>query len=314
MKSKILLSIITALLVFPAATKADYGFDFSKAGSAGLQFLKIGAGGRATALGGAVTSTASDANAIFWNPAGIASVRRPECMMTYNDWLVDSRYTALAVAYPFGSTVIALSAIDFGISEFEETTVLMADGSGNMITAGDTQLGIGLAHRFSDRVKIGVQIKYIQERLAEYTHENYLFDIGTVYNSGFRDLTFGFAFQHFGPDMQFANQLFRAPLLFRVGISDALINTKFHKLTLSIDRVHPTDNMEWMNYGLEYEIKNLIFFRAGYRQDRDLDDMSFGIGLKLPSIGKGRLRIDYSTVDYGEIFGNINRVTIGLSL
>ncbi len=302
------------ILLFCAGLPADYGFDFTKAGSAGLQFLKIDVGGRASALGGAVVATTGDANAIFWNPAGIASVRRTDFQITSNNWLVDSRYSALAVAFPHGSTVFALSVIDFRISEFEETTVLLASGTGNMISAGDFQLGIGLAHRFSDRIRIGGQVKYIEENLAEYTHSNILFDIGTIYKSGFRDLTLGIAFQHFGPDMQFANQLFRTPLLFRVGISDALFNTDLHKLTIGVDRVHPTDNIEWMNYGLEYELKGMLFLRTGYRQNRDLDDLALGIGLNLPGIGKSRIRLDYSSVSYGDIFGNINRITLGISL
>ena len=314
MKKSTILSIFILLSLLPNWLVADYGFDFTKAGSAGLQFLKIDVGARSSAMGGAVVSTANDANAIFWNPAGIAAVRRPECQMTHNKWLVDSRYSAIALAYPFGSTVIALSVIDFHISEFEETTVLMSSGTGKMISAGDIQLGIGLAHRFSDRISIGGQLKYVQENLSEYTHSNILFDIGTIYRSGFRDLTFGFAFQHFGPDMQFANQLFRAPLLFRVGINDALFKTDLHRLTLSIDRVHSTDNMEWMNYGLEYDLKNLIYLRGGYRQNRDLNDFTIGIGLNLPSFGRGRLRVDYSVVSYGDIFGNINRLTIGITL
>ncbi len=314
MRKSILQIALCGILLPTGHLSAEYGFKFTKAGSAGLQFLKIDAGSRASALGGAVVSATANANAVFWNPAGIAHVYNPECQLTMNDWLVDSRYSALALAYPIGSTVLALSAIDFRIAEFEETTVLAAQGTGNMIAAGDIQIGLALARRFSDRLSIGGHLKYIQENLAEYSFDNILFDIGTIYYAGFRDLTFGFAFQHFGADMQFANQVFRTPLLFRVGISDAIFNTKLHKLTFSMDRVHPTDNVEWMNYGLEYDLLNLIALRLGYRQYRDQGDLSFGAGLNLPAIRERRLRVDYSFVNYGDIFGNISRLTLGITL
>ena len=63
----------------------------------------------------------------------------------------------------------------------------------------------------------GGQIKYVREKLDDESFDNFLFDIGTIYHTGWRDLRLGFALQHFGPDMKFINKTFRTPLLFRVG-------------------------------------------------------------------------------------------------
>ena len=52
---------------------AGFQSDVSKVGSSAVPFLTIGIGARATAMGGAFTSVASDVTALYWNPAGIAS-------------------------------------------------------------------------------------------------------------------------------------------------------------------------------------------------------------------------------------------------
>lgn len=44
----------------------------TRVGARGANFLEIGVGARAQALGGAFTSLASGASAMYWNPAGIA--------------------------------------------------------------------------------------------------------------------------------------------------------------------------------------------------------------------------------------------------
>ena len=305
--------VIFRLLIQSGWAQLDYGFDFSKAGTAGFQFLKIDVGARESALGGAVVSLVRDANSVFWNPAGIAYVRRLEFKSSLNNWLVDSQLAALALAYPFGSTVVSVNLLNFQIAEFEETTVVSSTGTGNMISAGDTQLGLAVARRFTDRLSIGLQLKYNHEYLAEYTNNNWMVDVGSIYITGFRDLTLGFAFQHFGPDMRFAQQQFRTPLLIRLGASDKLIDTDLQSLAVGLDLVHPTDNIEFLNLGFEYSLAEILFLRYGYRHLRDVGDHAFGIGIRLPAVGIIMTHFDYSYMSYGDIFGNIHRLTIGIS-
>ena len=46
----------------------------SKVGTTIANFLKIGVGPRAVAMGSAFSAVANDASAVYWNPAGIISV------------------------------------------------------------------------------------------------------------------------------------------------------------------------------------------------------------------------------------------------
>jgi hypothetical protein len=291
----------------------DYGFDFSKAGSAGLQFLKIGTGARETAMGEAVTAIVNDANSVFWNPAGISYVEKGEVIFSHNQWLVDSKHNAAVVAYPVGSYVVALNAVTLDINEFEETTALQPDGTGRMVQAGDLLIGLAVAKRFTDKLSIGLQIKYVQEKLDNYKLSNVLFDVGTIYYTGFRQLRLGFALQHFGPDMKLVDQEFRTPLLFRVSAADEIFSTKDIALTLAAELVHPTDNVEWVNFGTEINLLDYVKLRGGYRLDNDLSKVSFGIGIKPPALAGLNFKIDYSYTPSEIVFNDIQRFSLGLA-
>lgn len=310
---KIFLLFTVILLLIPVKeglAQLDYGFDFSKAGTSGLQFLKIGVGARETAMGGAVASLVNDANGVFWNPSGIAYTENYQVSFSHNTWLAGSKHNAAVFAFPFSSFVFALSAASLQINEFEETTAIAPDGTGRMVSAGDYVFGLAVARRFTDRLSIGLQVKYVQEKLDDYSIENVLFDVGAIYSTGFRNLTLGFALQHFGPDMRLLNQDFRTPLLFRLNASDDIRFSDDMVLTASAELVHPTDNVEWVNFGAELQLLKLIALRGGHRLNVDEGKWSFGVGLNPPAIAGFSTRFDYAFVLSEKVFDNVHRFSI----
>lgn len=290
----------------------DFGFDFSKAGSAGLQSLKIESGARERALGGAVTSVVNDANAIFWNVAGIGYVKDFQLFASHSNWLVDSKHLTFAVAYPVGPVVVGVSVMSMKINDFEETTALDPQGTGRMVSAGDISIGIGVARQFTDKLLIGGQIKYVKETLDDKSFDNFLFDIGTIYNTGWRNLRLGFALQHFGPDMKFINKTVRTPLLFRVSAADDIISSENFLATLMIELVHPTDNDEWLNLGSEFVLLNALSLRAGYRFINDEGNLSVGAGVQSPILGLSNVIVDYAFTSYTQVFNDIHTITVGI--
>ncbi len=307
----------------------DFGFDFSKAGSAGLQSLKIESGARERALGGAVSSIVNDANAIFWNVAGIGYVKDFQLFASHSNWLVDSKHITFAAAYPVGPVVIGLSLMSMQINDFEETTALFPQGTGRMVSAGDISIGIGVARQFTDKLLIGGQIKYVIETLDDKSFDNILFDIGTIYNTGWRNLRLGFALLHFGPDMNFINKTVRTPLLFRVSAADDIISSENFLATLMIELVHPTDNDEWLSIGSEFVLLNTLKLRAGYRfvndegnsrvdidigtiGKNDVGNLSFGAGVQSPVLGLSNIKVDYAFTSYTQVFNDIHTITVGI--
>lgn len=313
MKNHLYASLMILLSANLGFGQLDYGFDFTKAGTAGMQFLKIGVGAREAALADAATSIVEDANAVFWNPAGLGFLEKRQLIGSHTQWLVDSRHTSAVVSLPVGSFVAAISVIYLAIEDFEETTVEQPLGTGRMVSASDIAIGLTVARRFTDRLSIGGQIKYVQEKLDDVDFDNLLFDVGTLYHTGFHHLRLAFTLQHFGPDLKVFKQKFRMPLLFRVGISDDLILTDAYRLTTAFDLVHPTDNDEWVSWAVEFSALNLIALRGGYRFNVDEGGFTAGIGLRPPEFSGFRLVIDYGYSSFGEVFGGINRFSIGFA-
>jgi len=53
-------------------------------GTAAGNFLKIGVGARAAALGDAFTVLVDDSTSLYWNPAGLARIKERQLSATYN--------------------------------------------------------------------------------------------------------------------------------------------------------------------------------------------------------------------------------------
>lgn len=296
-----------------ATAQIDYGFDFTKAGSAGFQSLKIGMGAREIAMGEAASAVTHDANAVFWNVGALPLMEGAQAMLSHNEWLVNSRVDAAVVGTHVGSYTFALTVFNFAIDDFEETTVVAPEGTGRMVSAGDFMIGLAAGKRFTDRLTIGVQVKYLYESLDDDSYSNILFDVGTVYFTGFRQLRLAFTLQHFGPEVNgLRGQDFRMPLAFRVSAADDLFESDQLRLTGTVELVHPTDNNEWVNFGAEAVLVDVLAIRAGYRSNVDLGSVTFGGGIR-PNLAGIGLFADYAYADFGAVFGATHRLTVGLS-
>ena len=312
--SRLVVLLAGLMLAAPAGAQGDLGFDFEKAGAGGFQFLKIALGARESALGEAAAALSDDAYAVFRNVGALARIDGQQAAFTHNEWVVNSSMDAAVVAIPVGSYAIGVSLARFGIEAFEETTVLEPDGTGRMVEAGDVMVGLAASRRFTDRLSIGVQAKYVHESLDDDTFQNVLFDVGALYYTGFRDLRLAFALQHFGPDVQGLRQDFRTPLLFRVAIADDLVSLDDIRVSGALELVHPTDNSEWVNGGVEAVALDALALRAGYRMNVDEGALSFGGGVMTPEVQGVALKADYAYVPFGDLLGPTHRFTVSLDL
>ncbi len=307
---KILTLILLLLFCTPLIAQWDYGFEFTKAGTAGLQFLKIGTGARESGMGEVGICETAGVNSIFWNPAGIAHTQQQEAIFSHHQWLLDIQLTSAAGSFEIGKWgVIGISAIYLGIPEFEETTVKEQDGTGRKINAGDLAIGLAYARRFTDKLAMGGQLRYVREQLDQDAFVNILFDLGAIYHTGFRNMRIAVCAQHFGPDIKMLRDTFRMPLIFKVGLADDLFKSSWQRLGWEVNLLHPTDNKEKVNLGLEYTFLDRISFRSGYRFNSDTGQWAFGLGLNTSLLGI-RSSIDYAYSDFGEILGAVNQFTI----
>jgi hypothetical protein len=289
--------------------------DFNKGGRTAFQFLKIGVGARQAALGEASIATVRDANSAFWNPAGISGVEGYEASFSYARWLADMNYVAGAIAGRWGEVgtfALSIAALDYG--DIPEAVVGGSGGdarTGETFTGNDFLVGLSYARNFTDRLAIGVGVKYVQESLFDYSENTVAFDVGTTYDIGYKGLQLAMSAQNFAGSVRWLDEDqadrqegYDIPLVFRIGLSGALVGANGfmtmpgpHRVDLSAEAINTNDFSERIHFGLEYTFNELFVLRGGYRFGYDEGNWALGAGLN-PEVGGVRMRFDYAYVGY----------------
>jgi hypothetical protein len=299
-----------------------------RVGTAAAQFLKIGVGPRAEAMGQAYVAIANDAEALFYNPAGIAQSNQNEIFFSNTRWVVDIQLEYLGLIYHLdGSNTLGLAVTYLHTDDMEETTELYPYGTGNYFSFSDALIGLSYARKMTDKFSFGLSVKYMQETLAELSMRAVLFDLGTFYRTGWKSLRFAVAVTNFGGDIgptgsfDYKNlnneivtrsdfQKFPPPILFRIGIAGEFYEREDHKLSGSVQLNHPNDNIENINLGLEYWWREMFALRTGYATARTEENFSAGFGVRVPVKGMG-VNVDYAFSNFGRL-GYVNRFALNL--
>src|SRR5437762_1832991 len=99
--------LLLTALIFPSSTLWA-----GDAGTTAADFLNLGIGPRAIAMGDAQTGLADDVYATYWNPAGLSQLKTQEVAFTHTNYVQGINQEYLAYAYPntrFGSFGIHLN-------------------------------------------------------------------------------------------------------------------------------------------------------------------------------------------------------------
>lgn len=325
-----LVMILSWGIVSPALGQSalDPNPDFNKGGRTAFQFLKIGLGARQAAMGEASIAVVEDVNAAFWNPADISGIRNMEASFSYAKWLGDMNYVAGAVGLTrrgIGTFALSVASLDYG-DIVEAVASKPGDArTGDMFTGGDFMLGLTYSRMFTDRLSIGGTAKYLHESLWNYGAGTFAFDVGTMYDLGFKGLHVAMAFQNFSGSVNWRDSLsdrvegYDLPLVFRIGVSTALIgpDNAFinagggQHLVVSAEAINSNDYSERLHLGAEYTIADLISFRGGYRMNYAEGNWSVGAGLH-PHVAGVDMRVDYAYVHY-QFLDAPHRLTVSLA-
>jgi hypothetical protein len=318
-----------------------------KVGSTSMQFLKVLPSARAAAVGEAYSAWASGAEAIFWNPAGLALLENQEISLTYTDWLFDSQQGALSYAITvrnLGAFGVQVQYVDFGV--FEESTnerpfisnPNQPGLTGRTFRPYSYLVGAAWGRHLTDRFSLGLGAKYAFESLFDSgtvstqirqgvfgdvstRASGLLFDFGMRYETGFRSIQIASSVQNFGGDVRYAVESYPVPLLFRVGIAADLVGSnglfvsgsEGNAVRAAFDIFHPNDYAQQIHLGLEYEFANVLALRGGYKLNYDTDGLTLGAGLQL-NPGDFGLAVDYSFGSMGTYLGSVQRFSLRVAI
>ncbi len=297
-----------------------------RAGISTAQFLKIGVGGRATAMGESFIAISDDASALYWNPAGIAQFSKNQLIISHNVWVADINNDFIGAVYhldddnSFGASLTAVTMDDMPV-----TTEFAPFGTGEYFGYTDIAVSITYARKMTKQFSFGGSVKYIEETMDKLKMRGVMIDLGTYYRTGLGSTRFAVTVSNFGselaPDGQVTLvgnrevdewQSFAPPTIFRIGFALEPYESEEHRVTTSIQLNHPNDNSENVAIGAEYAWQKMFFLRGGYKFNVDEQNFSFGLGIQVP-ISIAEFSFDYAFTNF-ERLGSAHRFSLILGI
>ncbi len=334
--------ITAIILLCGLMTGAGFSQADQKLAQTGFQFLSVTSDARGAGMGEAMTSLETGASSLFFNPAGMAGMKKSfDATAGVNMWIADIKHYTLGLVINPRSNIgvfgVSLQSVNYG--EFLGTVVDKTSDLGFRDT-GPFKLtafavGVGYAKQLTDQFSVGGQIRMVHQDLGTslspatiqrdsmtidtvQSVSNKLnplvFDFGTQFRTGIKSLVFGMSVRNFSKEVKYAQEGFQAPLVFNLGISMNMLDLlpkvpENQTLFLSIDASHYRDHPEQVRIGVEYNFMNILKLRGGYvpKSDYDQSSLTYGLGVAYGGFG-----VDYAYTPFG-VFSNVQRLTARFS-
>jgi hypothetical protein len=333
----LLLGLLLGVALSPGPASAQ-----SKVGTTVGQFLGIEPSGRSAGMGNAGVALTGAIEGVYFNPGTIGDLDRPSVQVTHSNWFAGISFDYAAVALPIGRLGTAFASLTaLGSGDIEVRTVDQPLGTGELYTVGDVAVGLGYGRRVTARFSTGIRVNYVHERIWHTTLDTTTFDLGTLYRLGDSGVVIGSSLSNVGtrsrftgrdlaiqydanedtngdnstlPAEQFTDR-FPVPILFRVGIGVPFGLAGGKQGLLLVDALHPNDNEESVNSGIEWSLGEALDLRIGYQgmfqKDSELG-LTLGAGFR-GEIGERSYRIDYGWGNHDHL-DETHRLTLVLAL
>ncbi len=303
----------TSLFTYLLITAASFGqilpnFGGQRAGLSALSFLKNDMSPQSFGMAGASVANSGNLFSAEVNPAALAQLGNGG--LALSNMVIGAGINQSVLA---GSKVLddgsvlgfTVNSLNSGVMEVR--TEFEPNGTGQQFYANNTALGLSYARRLSRQFSLGIGIKYVYEGIATYTNHTVTSDIGFLYTTDFKDLTFAVAVKNFGGNSSMSGddlevgynrtavslEKYTAPTVFRLGLSFIPYATDSKELMVSAELNHPSDNAENIRLGGQLNMNELLFLRLGYKLSvKGQNYPTAGLGVKT-RIGVHPLYIDY---------------------
>lgn len=326
---------LAALVVL--VTGADASAQITKVGTTAADFLRIPVGGRASAMT-AITADIDDPSAMIINPGGLGNIQNNQIMVEYTDWFLDLQHSFMGVAIPAGKGVVGIHVLSLSMGEFEETTVEAQGKTGRTFNAYSISTGVSYAQKLTPEFSMGGTAKLVYEKIFNSTASTIAFDLGALYDTPVKDLTFGVSVTNVGskmqmdgddliipsdpdpdgegnyePDAKKATDAFKLPLMLRVGFAWDPIKTEQVRATFTVDGNAPSNNVQSVSVGTEIGLlNNQVLLRAGlpYLGQTDKTEVfNAGLGFDYRLNPGLKLGINYAYHSY-EYLSDVNKISL----
>lgn len=295
-----LILLSTAVLALGPAVAARAGF----AGARPFDFLALDYGAKQAALGGAFAAGRDDANALAYNPAGLAALSSHHASFMHASHFEQVARQRFAFAFRPGW---AASADFLRYGEISRTTLSNPGGAGAQGFAPSAMVvTAGAGFPLSQRWSVGAAVKHIRQTLDDRTGRAWAAD-GGVQGVLLDEpaLIAGAALSNYGTKTRFQSDSEDLPRGARAGAALGLASMGL-PLALSFDLEQPEGRDMILHLGAEASILDSLALRFGYDSRNDAGTgVAFGLGLSYSDY-----LFDYAVVPFGEL-GASHRIAVG---
>jgi hypothetical protein len=288
MKKRIIL--ISVIIIFCLAVNGS---------ATSMEFLNIPVGARPVALGNAYSALADDVNAVNYNPAGLGHIDSSEIEFTHSKWIDTLSYENIAFGQPLSIGTIGFNIFYLHMNPFEETDFYGPVGR----EIGYSDLAVTAAYGIrTDLINIGGSIRYALSSLADSYASLLSFSFGMQHAIEIpkleRSIKYSICLNNIGNDVRYESKKEPIPAGLTAGLYVPVLDIGRHKVDLMTDFNHPFayDIQPTLSTGMEYTLSEIIFVRAGYRFNTDVNGITGGIGINYYNVG-----FSYALYPFGDL-------------
>lgn len=282
-------------------------------------FLRLDADAKSAALAGSYVSAQNDVNSIFYNPAGLATIKQPQLSAGFFKYLMDinSGNAAYAMKYKnLGYFGIGVKYVNYGtFDKVDENFVNQGTFSAN-----DLAVSLGYANTYAENLHYGANVKFIYSNIDEYKSTGLAVDLGLLYDIPSYLASVGISLMNAGTQLSTYNGVTeKLPLDLRIGAMKRLeyipVTVYLGINNMTADRDKFIQHFKNFTAGGEFELNDYFLIRAGYdnqiRQNLEtgnstgLGGFSAGLGLQY----QNTYMLDYSFNSIGKV-GSVHRINL----
>lgn len=307
-----------------------------RVGTTAANFLEMGVGSAGNAMGDAYVSSANDITSIYWNPAGLGYLKNNEVLFMHQPWIagIDVNFAGGGFILPsIGTFGIAITNMNYGRTDV--TTMDMQEGTGETYEANEFAFTLSYGRKIVQWFSFGASAKYVSSSIWHMSASAAAVDLGVIVDTHFlspdgkrnNGLKIGMSISNYGTKMkydgidllqpidilpnengnykdvegQFRVQGWELPLIFRIGTSITPVITETQKIILAADALHPNNNSESINLGIQYEYRFIGFGNfllwGGYRglfMDENPYGLTLGTGIQIDLLNNSNIKIGYA--------------------
>jgi len=283
--------------------------DASDAGTSSAQFLKLGIGPRAIAMGEAQVAVADDVYATYWNPAGLARLPTKEAGFVQNQYLQSISQLFAAFAYPtdkLGTFAGSFSYLNYGRFQGYDAggSPIGSIGANDLDVAASYATSLFYDRSLGSSLSFGVTGKWIQEKLDTVSAKAYAMDGGVLFKPGLRwggileGWKAGATIRNLGTELKYDTESFPLPRSLDAGISYTG-NIMREGVTWALDVHQPNDGSRSFGTGVEVWTLQTFVLRAGYTSRGDIGNgLRVGAGIRFKTV-----QVDYAYASAKDLGG-----------